>query len=63
VPFPVPSIAWEHISMDFVLGLPRTKRGRHSIFLVNCFSKMAYFIQCHKSNVLFILLTSFSKIL
>jgi hypothetical protein len=51
IPFRVPSVPWENISMDFVLGLPRIKRGRASIFVVvNHFSKMAHFIPYHKSD-------------
>ncbi|RDY13385.1 hypothetical protein CR513_01692, partial [Mucuna pruriens] len=48
-PLYIPTFPWVHISMNFVLRLPKSNGGRDSISLVvDKFFKMTHFIPCHK---------------
>ena len=44
-PLPVPEWKWEHITMDFVTGLPRTQKGLDAIWIiVDRLTKSAHFL-------------------
>jgi len=46
-PLPVPTHPWENISMDFVGGLPTTRKGHDYMFVVfDRFNKMCVLMPC-----------------
>lgn len=50
-PLTIPTKPWDSVSMDFVMGLPRTRQGFDNIFvIVDRFNKMAHFVPCKSKN-------------
>jgi len=48
-PLQVPSHPWESVSMDFVGGLPKSRKGHDYLYvIVDRFSKMCILIPCNK---------------
>ena len=44
-PLPIPEWKWDHVTMDFVVGLPRTASGKDAIWvIINRLTKIAHFI-------------------
>ena len=44
-PLPIPEWKWEHITMDFIVGLPKSQQGHDAIWVVvDRLTKSAHFI-------------------
>jgi len=50
-PLPILTLPWVAVSIDIILGLPKTQQNKDSIFvMVDEFSKMLRSIACNKAN-------------
>ena len=43
-PLPIPTAAWTDISMDFIVGLPKSGNKSIIMIVVDCLSKYAHFV-------------------
>jgi hypothetical protein len=61
-PLEIPEWKWEHITMDFVVGLSHTARGKDAIcFVVDRLTKLANFIPMKMTNLAEELVPSYMK--
>ena len=52
-PLPIPSWKWEHVTMDFIIGLPRTKRNHDAIWVVvDRLTKFVHFLAMKSTETL-----------
>ena len=48
---PIPNRQWDFVSMEFFVGLPKTKQGYDNMYIVvDRFRKMRHFIPCRTIN-------------
>nr|CAN68536.1 hypothetical protein VITISV_018260 [Vitis vinifera] len=50
-PLPIPEWKWDHITMDFVIGLPRTSSKKNQVWvIVDRLTKLAHFLAMKTTN-------------